>query len=76
METVRIDWSKFDVEKAVEELSEEEKAERLGQIETIKEMQKKLNKLKNTWKILKRQKEEERKKAERQRKREKEETDR
>jgi len=54
METVGIDWSKFDVGKAVEGLNEEEKAERMGQIKTIKELQKKLNKLKNTWKIVKR----------------------
>jgi len=39
-------------------------------------MQKKLNELKNTWEILKRQKEEEIRVAERQRKREEEETDR
>jgi len=30
METARIDWSKFDIRKAVEGLNEEEKAERLG----------------------------------------------
>jgi len=29
IETAGIDWSKFDVRKAVEELNEEEKAERL-----------------------------------------------
>jgi len=76
METAEIDWSKFDVGKAVEGLNEEEKAEKLGQIEMIREMQKKVNKLKNILEILKRQKEEERREAERQRKREEEETDR
>ena len=76
METAEIDWSKFDVGKAVEGLNEEEKAEKLGQIEMIREMQKKVNKLKNILEILKRRKEEERREAERQRKREEEETDR
>jgi len=47
MKTAGIDWSKFDVEKAVKGLNEEEKAERLEQIETIRELQKKLNRLKN-----------------------------
>ena len=42
METAGINWSKFDVGKTVEGLNEEEKAERLRQIETIREMQKKL----------------------------------
>ena len=60
-----IDWSKFDVGKVVEGLNEKEKAERMGQIEMIKELQKKLNELKNTWEIVKRRKEEERKAAER-----------
>jgi len=38
METAGIDWSKFDVGKAVEGLNKEEKAERLEQIELIREM--------------------------------------
>jgi len=39
METAGINWSKFDVGKAVEELNEKEKTERLGQIEMIRELQ-------------------------------------
>ena len=70
MKTIGIDWSQFDIEKAVEGLNEQEKAERLGQIVTIMEIQKKLNKSKNMLEILKRQKEEERRKAEIQRDRE------
>jgi len=46
METAGIDWSKFDVGKAVEGLNEEEKAEKLRQIEIIREMQKKVKKIK------------------------------
>ena len=38
METTGIDWSKLDVGKAVEELNEEEKTERLGQIAIIMEL--------------------------------------
>ena len=41
METARIDWSRFDVGKAVEGLNEKEKVERLEQIVIIMEMQKK-----------------------------------
>jgi len=67
MKTIGIDWGQFDTEKAVEELNEQEKAERLGQIVIIMEIQKKLNKSKNMLEILKRQKEEEKRKAERQR---------
>ena len=52
METTGIDWSQFDTEKAVEGLNEEKKAERLEQIVTIMEMQKKLNKSKNMLEIL------------------------
>ena len=70
MKTIGIDWSQFDIEKAVEGLNEQEKAERLEQIVTIMEIQKKLNKSKNMLEILKRQKEEERRKAEIQRDRE------
>ena len=53
IETAEIDWSKFDVEKAVERLNEEEKAERLEQIVMIIELQGKINKLKITWEIVK-----------------------
>ena len=41
METAGIDWSRFDVGKAVEGLNEKEKVERLEQIVIIMEMQKK-----------------------------------
>jgi len=70
MKTIGIDWSQFDIEKAVEGLNEQKKAERPEQIVTIMEIQKKLNKSKNMLEILKRQKEEERRKAEIQRDRE------
>ena len=53
IETAEIDWSKFDVEKAVERLNEEEKAERLEQIVMIIELQGKINELKITWEIVK-----------------------
>ena len=53
METAEIDWSKFDVEKAVERLNEEEKAKRLEQIVMIIELQGKINELKITWEIVK-----------------------
>jgi len=76
MKTTGIDWSKFDIRKAVEGLNKNEKAERLGQIEMIKKLQKNLYELKNTWEIIKRQKKEERKAAEMQRERKEEETDR
>ena len=69
METAEIDWSKFDVEKAVERLNEEEKAERLEQIVMIIELQGKINELKITWEIVKEQKEAE---AMRQKERERE----
>ena len=70
METTGIDWSQCNLEKELRELNEEKKAERLGQIAIIMEMQKKLNESKNILEILKRQKEEERRKAERWRERE------
>ena len=69
IETAEIDWSKFDVEKAVERLNEEEKAERLEQIVMIIELQGKINELKITWEIVKEQKEAE---AMRQKERERE----
>ena len=57
METAGIDWSKLDVGKVVEGLNKEEKAEKLGQIAMIMELQGKINELKITWEIVKGQKE-------------------
>ena len=46
IETAGIDWSKLDIRKVVEGLNKEEKAERLGQIAMIMELQGKINELK------------------------------
>ena len=83
MELAGIDWSRFDAEEAVRGLSEEEREKRLGEISMIMELQGKINKLKITFEMLKRQKEaktirqrEERRKEEKWREREEDEDDR
>ena len=58
MKSAGIDWSRFDVEEAVRGLNEEEKEKRLGEISIIMELQGKINKLKITLKMIKRQREE------------------
>ena len=57
MESARINWSRFDAEEAVRGLSEEEREKRLGKISMIIELQGKINELKITFKMIKRQKE-------------------
>jgi len=71
MESVEIDWSRFNAEEAVRELNKEEREKRLGKISMIMELQRKINKLKITFEIIKRQKKEEerRRKEDREQKR-------
>ena len=57
MESAGIDWSRFDAEEAVRELNEEEREKRLGEISMIMELQGKINELKITLKMIKRQRE-------------------
>ena len=57
MESAGIDWSRFDAEEAVRGLNEEEREKRLGKISMIMELQGKINELKITFEMIKRQKE-------------------
>jgi len=67
IESAGIDWSRFDADEAVRGLSEEEREKRLGDISMIMELQGKINKLKITFEMIKRQKE--RREMERERRR-------
>ena len=58
MESAGIDWSRFDAEEAVRGLNEEEREKRLGEISMIMELQGKINELKITLEMIKRQREE------------------
>ena len=57
MSNKRIDWSRFDAEEVVRGLNEEEREKRLGEISMIMELQGKINKLKITLEMIKRQRE-------------------
>ena len=61
IELAGIYWSRFDTEEAVRELNEKEREKRLGEISMIMELQGKINELKITFEIIKRQREEEKK---------------
>ena len=58
MESAEIDWSRFDTEEAVRGLNKEEREMRLDEISTIIDLQGKINELKTTLEIIKRQREE------------------
>ena len=71
-------WSRFDAEEAVRGLNKKEREKRLGEISMIMELQGKINILKITFEIMKRQKEEEerrRKENRKQKRRKREEED-
>ena len=59
MESAGIDWSRFDIEEAVRGLNKEEREKRLGEISMIMELQGKINELKTTFEMIKRQRKEE-----------------
>ena len=58
MESAEIDWSRFDTEEAVRGLNKKEREMRLDKISTIINLQGKINELKTTLEIIKRQREE------------------
>ena len=58
MESAEIDWSRFDTEEAVRGLNKKEREMRLDEISTIINLQGKINELKTTLEIIKRQREE------------------
>ena len=65
MESAGIDWSRFDTEEAVRGLNEEEREKRLGEISTIMKLEGKINELRITLEIIKRQEDKKQKKGER-----------
>ena len=74
-----IDWSQFDLEGELRRLNEEQRKEKLGLIEIVKENKKSIKKYRNILKILEnKEKQEKRRQVEirRQKEREQEETDR
>ena len=74
-----IDWSQFDLEGELRRLNEEQREEKLGLIEIVKENKKSIKKYRNILKILEnKEKQEKRRQVEirRQKEREQEETDR
>ena len=58
IESAEIDWSRFDAEEAVRGLNKEEREKRLDEISTIMDLQGKINELKTTLEMIKRQREE------------------